>query len=329
MLISRRVGLARIFLGGLVSALLLETRAHAQPVQYSYDALGRLTGVTYGDGTTIAYSYDALGNRVTVTQTPPSPPPPPPFTATIAITGSGPVNLRTLADSAGYTGAQAATVHYTLASGVTITGAAGAPNGGAGIDTGSWPTGGYSIALDIAISGIVYGGGGKGGQGAQGANAPSPGSGGDAINCQVPISIVVNSGGQVKAGGGGGGGGGGWVSFNDVGGGGGGGGYPNGPGGAGGLSDAGANGANGSVGTTSGGGAGGAGGSFSSHTGGAGAIGGGVAASGSTGSVATGSATGGWAKVSPASGAAPGNAIRKNGNTVTVTNNGTITGAVG
>lgn len=30
---------------------------------YSYDALGRLTEVTYANGTTVVYSYDAAGNR--------------------------------------------------------------------------------------------------------------------------------------------------------------------------------------------------------------------------------------------------------------------------
>ena len=32
---------------------------------YSYDSLGRLTGVAYDNDTTISYSYDAVGNRVT------------------------------------------------------------------------------------------------------------------------------------------------------------------------------------------------------------------------------------------------------------------------
>lgn len=30
---------------------------------YTYDSLGRLTQVTYDNGTTIVFSYDAVGNR--------------------------------------------------------------------------------------------------------------------------------------------------------------------------------------------------------------------------------------------------------------------------
>jgi YD repeat-containing protein len=33
-------------------------------VSYTYDALNRLTGATYGDGTVIEYRYDAAGNRI-------------------------------------------------------------------------------------------------------------------------------------------------------------------------------------------------------------------------------------------------------------------------
>ena len=37
---------------------------------YTYDVYGRLTGVTYSNGSTVTYSYDAAGNRITVSQTP-------------------------------------------------------------------------------------------------------------------------------------------------------------------------------------------------------------------------------------------------------------------
>jgi len=37
---------------------------------YTYDLLGRLTGVTYSNGSTVTYAYDAAGNRTTVAQTP-------------------------------------------------------------------------------------------------------------------------------------------------------------------------------------------------------------------------------------------------------------------
>ncbi len=36
---------------------------------YGYDLLGRLTGASYQDGSSISYSYDELGNRTAVTQT--------------------------------------------------------------------------------------------------------------------------------------------------------------------------------------------------------------------------------------------------------------------
>src|SRR5260370_19262876 len=46
----------------LVSILLSTCMLHADSVQYSYDAAGRLTTVTYSSGTVIAYSYDKAGN---------------------------------------------------------------------------------------------------------------------------------------------------------------------------------------------------------------------------------------------------------------------------
>jgi len=44
--------------------LSLVSAAHAATILYSYDALNRLTGVVYPDGTTVAYTYDAAGNRL-------------------------------------------------------------------------------------------------------------------------------------------------------------------------------------------------------------------------------------------------------------------------
>jgi uncharacterized protein (TIGR03437 family) len=47
----------------LVPVLLaLSCLLHADTVQYSYDAAGRLTTATYSNGTVIAYSYDKAGN---------------------------------------------------------------------------------------------------------------------------------------------------------------------------------------------------------------------------------------------------------------------------
>lgn len=37
--------------------------AWAGSATYTYDALGRLSSVTYGSGVTITYVYDAAGNR--------------------------------------------------------------------------------------------------------------------------------------------------------------------------------------------------------------------------------------------------------------------------
>jgi YD repeat-containing protein len=38
---------------------------------YTYDQYGRLTGVTYSDGSSVTYTYDAAGNRTVVAQTSP------------------------------------------------------------------------------------------------------------------------------------------------------------------------------------------------------------------------------------------------------------------
>jgi YD repeat-containing protein len=48
--------------------------AAAGTEQYRYDALGRLTRVTFPDGKTIEYVYDAAGNRRTVGPAPGGPP---------------------------------------------------------------------------------------------------------------------------------------------------------------------------------------------------------------------------------------------------------------
>ncbi|MEQ1709497.1 MAG: RHS repeat domain-containing protein, partial [Terricaulis sp.] len=211
MTISRRAMFAKLLLASFVSALLRGSPdARAETIQYIYDAQGRVTRATFSNGMVVDYTYDNAGNRTQVTRNDGSPPPPPPppstFTQTIAITGTGPVNLRSLADAVGYNGAQNANVTYTLASGVTITGVAGnanAPNGAIALDTGTWPNGTYTISLAIQITGNVHGGGGVGGAG----GVSTGGAGGDSIYCRLPISIAVNTGGAVRGGGGGGGGG--------------------------------------------------------------------------------------------------------------------------
>lgn len=244
----------------------------------------------------------------------------PSFNATIQVTGSGPVNLRTLANNAGYNGAQNATVVFEVGNGVTITGTAGAPNAGIAIDTGTWPGAPYTITLTLVVKngGIVRGGGGRGGNAGFFSGGDPGGIGGDAIRCQHAISITIDSGGQVRGGGGGGGGAGsvseGFPEPENRPGGGGGGGAPNGPGG---LGESGAS--NGGGGTVSGGGAGGAGGNGGVN----GGAGGNYGVNGSNGQ--------GWSNP-PAPGGAggvAGYAIRKNGHNVPVTNNGSTSGTIG
>ena len=48
-----------------IATALASTTAAASPVtiSYTYDALGRVTGATYSDGTGVMYAYDAAGNR--------------------------------------------------------------------------------------------------------------------------------------------------------------------------------------------------------------------------------------------------------------------------
>jgi len=245
------------------------------------------------------------------------------FNQTIAVTGAGPVDLRALAQAAGYDGLRNAVVTFQVGSGVTISGASG---GGVAIDTGAWPSSDFAMSLALQVSGKVHGGGGRGGDGSD-MNLYAAGAGGDAILCRENIAITVNSGGEVRGGGGGGAGGGGWIFQNSEGqwepyrqGGGGGGGFPNGAGGSGVNA--------GGSGTPSGGGAGGAA-SGGPRSSGAGGNGGGAAAAGAGGSVATGTTSSNFQKTNPGNAGAAGWAVRKNGKTVNVTNNGTISGTVG
>jgi hypothetical protein len=259
--------------------------------------------VTYGGGTYLAL-VQTTGNAPSGTDqgntwwavwaapgaagTPATPPSPPTGTIGIGAT-TGTVNLRSLANAAGYTGASDAT--YTF----NVTGNISAINsGGIAIDTGSWPAGfTISLTLNIASGLYVTGGGGDGG-----SNGGSGSSGGDAIYVRQNITIV-NSG--TIRGGGGGGGSDAMVSPYKIGKGGGGGGAPNGAGGIGseGSITTGADGADG-------------------YSGGAGGSPGG----GNGGTYATaGSASGGGT-----SGGAAGYAIRKNGKTVTYSGSGTLVG---
>ena len=232
---------------------------------------------------------------------------------TIQLSSGAGQNLRTIANANGYNGSANANYTFVVGNSVNITAGGG---GGIGIDTGSWPAG---VTLQLTVNGIVRGGGGNGGIGGSGIgnDATSGGAGGDAIRCNAPIAIAVNSGATVQAGGGGGGGG---TYTNNpygggtYGGGGGGGGAPNGGGGGGGMGSNGG-GSPGSAGTTSGGGAGGT----ASVSGGTG--GGYAQAGGTPGYNQYGGSSG--------SGGAAGYAVRKNGTGCTASGAGTIAGTVG
>jgi YD repeat-containing protein len=63
-----------VLIGVLAVIFLSVTPSHSSwaasdSTTYSYDALGRLTQVTYANGTSIVYAYDAAGNRTSVTVT--------------------------------------------------------------------------------------------------------------------------------------------------------------------------------------------------------------------------------------------------------------------
>lgn len=50
-------------------ALILSSTAQAGNTNYGYDSLGRVTSVSYPNGSTITYQYDAAGNRTQVVRT--------------------------------------------------------------------------------------------------------------------------------------------------------------------------------------------------------------------------------------------------------------------
>lgn len=322
--------------GTLLTAWDAYERISAIPAAQEYDAAVTYykdMQVLFGGGTYMLIVDSSTGNAPTGTDqanafwavvaapggagapaTPPSA-----FTDTIVLTSStSGANLRTLANAAGYTGMSDATITFQVPNGVTVRGAAG----GIGIDSGTWPSSSYTIALTLVVQsgGIVDGGGGNGGSGGSATAGMGGSNGGDAIYLRENFSggITIDAGGTVRGGGGGAAGGTGqFVSGLEPqggAGGGGGGGAPNGAGGTPGSTfntDIAAT--AGSAGTTSGGGAGGAGINEGAATGGAGGAGGTFATAGAT--------------VSGVPGGAAGFAVRKNGKTATVTNNGTMTGS--
>jgi hypothetical protein len=241
---------------------------------------------------------------------------------TINVPAGGTTNLRTLANAAGYTGTTPETLIFEVSGDVLGTAGSTGVAAGYGIDTGVWPVGANAPTIRIKILGgsDVLGGGGQG----AGDQGPAT-NGSDAIYCRV--NCTIENYGTIKAGGGGGSSG---SSDEHSGpalqylypGGSGGGGAPN---GAGGLPIEGYEtadyagteddysiavyGGAGSPGTVAGGGAGGDPSSGTSTAGGAG---------GTYATAGEGMSAGN-----------PGYAIRKNGNTVTVINSGTIVGTQG
>ena len=184
------------------------------------------------------------------------------FAFTITTSYTTTQDLRTLAIAAGWD--EAAPVVATIASGVTIQGAAGAgainSNGtnnvpGSDGSTGLTITGSFPAGVSLINNGTVYGGGGGGGGGGGTGGGGSGGAGGAALLVSVPVIITNNS--VFGGGGGGGAGNNAWGSGGIVrSGGGGGGGAIYGEGGDGGIWP-GINGGAGGNGTETTGGAGG------------------------------------------------------------------------
>ena len=218
------------------------------------------------------------------------------------------INLRTLLDAAGFNNDTPTTITYTLNAGINVTSAAST-----GTATPAWQTGtiGSIHTVSIYINGAVKGYGGAGGAGGAGSvgptgNGAAGAAGGTAMSFACNSTLVVNSGGSVLGGGGGGGGGGGDTDENE-------GTHLNARGGAGGLGAGTASAADGEAGAED------CDGSVCAE-GGDGGNGGAYGAAGSTGESAEG--TGG-------AGGTGGYAVAKNSNTVTTTNNGTISGTQG
>ena len=128
------------------------------------------------------------------------------FIASISIAGTG-LNLKTLADAAGFNGQKVVEL--------TLTGIAYAANtSSVALDTGTWPAG-TSLIIHFASGSAAVGYAGSGGGGGIGTGVKTGGAGsagGPAVSV-TPIAsgsiLFIAEGGAIYGGGGGGGGGGG------------------------------------------------------------------------------------------------------------------------
>ena len=215
---------------------------------------------------------------------------------TFSYTASGTVtnfNIRSWLDGQGFKNFAPSTITITVPSGAKIVGSAGNRDA---LKSGTIAS---IHTVTIVVSGQVLGYGGPGGAGGVGQNTTggAGGTGGDAIDLNCPATITINSSGKARGGGGGGGGQGG-----------------------GGILKAG----RGIPTTCEGSRTGAAGGRGQGSQGSAGTRGGAFGQSGSAGPWGVGCNRG-----NGGAGGAGGYAIRKNGNTVNVTNNGTTSGTIG
>lgn len=63
----------RRIIGLLLACLIGSASLPASAQTFGYDELGRVTSVSYADGSKVLYQYDLVGNRTQVTRTPPAP----------------------------------------------------------------------------------------------------------------------------------------------------------------------------------------------------------------------------------------------------------------
>ena len=220
------------------------------------------------------------------------------------------VNLRTLLNAKGFNNNIPTTITYTVAAGATIT-----SSSGNGTSVPAWQTGDIASihTLNIEIFGAIKGFGGAGGPTMTGTGTGSVGSeGGTAMNFECDATLIVSSGASVLAGGGGGGSGG--SAQDDDGDGG----LASANGGAGGLGAGTASAASGVAGQTD------TDGDATAQSG-SGGDGGAHGQDGNAGQ----DGQQGRDRENGFAGGSKGYALKKNSNTISLTNNGTVTGTQG